>query len=619
MKTFLGWFLIILLFTGFSFLFVEATAEIKDIQTLSEVFEEHVAIDEIHLPANSYMYDRNGSVISEIYNEGNREYVTYEKIPQQVIDAFIATEDRRFFDHKGYDATAIIRAIVINAKSNDIEEGASTVTQQLARNVFLSHQQNYNRKLSELLYAHEIEKQYTKEEIIELYLNTIYFMNGVYGFEAASQFYFNQPSSELTLAEIAFLSAVPNNPTHYDPIKNSENTNLRKEWILEKMVEAEVITSAEAEVAIAEKVTVSPREKIDQFPDYVTYIHHELKELIAHQEGFDKRLNKAGSEEQREAIEQELNVRVNILLQQGIHIETALEPSMHIKANQVIQHRLPQSDVQSSAVIIDHLRNELVAMTAGKEYQKFDFHRGFQMYRQPGSAIKPILVYAPYIEEHDVPLQSSINADNFCHSGYCPKNFGGAQYGNVNMTTAFKHSYNTPAVRILDRVGIEKAFSYLDLFEFEKVVIEDQTLPSALGGFEHGMSPLELTRSYTPFARNGLYSPAHGIRAIKNSEGDILYSWEQIEHELWSAHTTEKMRTLLAEVVKSGTGKRASISSSYVGGKTGTTNDYIDMWFVGMNDQYTTGVWVGKDRWESLSSIYSHSPHLTIWQDIMSN
>jgi penicillin-binding protein 4 len=178
MKIFLGWFLIVLLFTGFSFLFVEATAEIKDIQTLSEVFEEHVAIDEIHLPANSYMYDRNGSVISEIYNEGNREYVTYEKIPQQVIDAFIATEDRRFFDHKGYDATAIIRAIVINAKSNDIEEGASTVTQQHARNVFLSHEQNYNRKLSELLYAHEIEVQYTKEEIIELYLNTIYFING---------------------------------------------------------------------------------------------------------------------------------------------------------------------------------------------------------------------------------------------------------------------------------------------------------------------------------------------------------------------------------------------------------------------------------------------------------
>ncbi|ERN51158.1 penicillin-binding protein [Alkalihalophilus marmarensis] len=617
MKTLIGWFLIILMLFGFSFLFMEAAAEIKDIQTLSEVFEEHVAIDTIELSSNSYMYDKEGQVISEIYNEGNREYIEYEDIPKVVIDAFIQTEDRRFFDHKGYDGTAIIRALVINAKSSSIEEGASTMTQQLARNVFLSHEQSYNRKLSELLYAHEIEKQYSKEEIIELYLNTIYFQNGVYGFEAASQFYFGRTSSELTLAEVAFLSAVPNNPTHYDPIKNSQNTNLRKDWIIEKMLEAEVITIEEADQARKQQITITPKKRIDLFPDYVTYIHYELKELIAETDGFNRRLSSAASAEQTQAIERELNQKVEKVLQSGVHIDTALDPAMQKRANDVIANTLPQTDIQATAVMIDHLRNELVGITAGKAYQKFDFHRGYQMYRQPGSAIKPILVYAPYMEESGVPLQSSINANNFCSSGYCPKNYGGGQYGNVSLMTAFKHSYNTPAVRILDRVGIETAFTYLDTFGFKEVTKEDHFLPAALGGFTYGMSPLELTRSYTPFGRNGQYAPAYGIRSVKSDEGDILYSWEAVDAELWSPETNDKMRTLLREVVKSGTGRRASISSNYVGGKTGTTNDYHDMWFIGLNDQYTTGVWIGKDRRESLSAIYGNSPHLTIWREIM--
>ncbi|WP_100371851.1 transglycosylase domain-containing protein [Bacillus sp. FJAT-45037] len=619
MKTSIGWFLILILFASFAFLFIEATAEINEVQTISEAVQEHVSLQEIEISRNSYIYDRDGSVISEIFQDGNRRYLTYEQIPQQVMNAFISTEDRRFFDHNGYDATAIIRALIINSKSNSIEEGASTMTQQLARNVFLSHEQSYNRKLSELLYAYEIEKQFSKETIIELYLNTIYFHNGVYGFEAASHYYFGRTSAELSIAEIAFLSAVPNNPTHYDPIQNSDRTNLRKDWIIEKMLEAEVITDDEATIAYAETVKISPRARIDQYPDYVTYIHAELADLIASQEGFDQSLQQASSVEQQESIQKQIDARVQQILAKGVHIETALDPAKQAKAIHVINRQLPHSNIQSSAVIIDHSRNELVAITAGKGYEKFDFHRGYQMYRQPGSAIKPLLSYAPYIEELQVPLQSSVNANHFCSGGYCPRNFGGGPYGNVSLTTAFKHSYNTPAVRLLDRLGVETAFSYLDVFNFDKVVAEDRQLPSSLGGFTYGMSPLEMTRAYTPFARSGQYAPAYGIRAVKNAEGEILYNWNPPEEEIWSIDTTEKMRSLLAEVVRSGTGKKANISSSYVGGKTGTTNDYHDVWFIGMNDQYTTGVWVGMDRRESISSIYSQSPHLTIWREIMRN
>ncbi|GAE37479.1 transglycosylase domain-containing protein [Halalkalibacter akibai] len=621
LKSSTGWILIGLIFIAFMFLLVEVTAEVKEVKTLSELIESHVDLKEVTLSSNSVITDRNGDIISEIYRDANRVYLSYDQISPFIIDAFIATEDQRFFEHKGYDFIAITRAILSNARQESIEEGGSTMTQQLVRNLFLSHEQTYNRKMSEILYAHELEKTYSKNDIIELYINTVYFNNGVYGIEAASRYYFNKPSERLTLSEVAFLSAVPNNPSHYDPLTNSDRTKLRQEWVLKKMLEARYISEDEYQDALVDPIQLNVRKKIDTHPDYVTYIHQEFIDLVAESEGYNLKIKQAPSDEAKQKIEQNLQERVQHLLAQGIEIETYLDPFMQNLAIKTIHRQVPDTDIQATAVVIDHVNNELIAMTAGKDYRKFDLHRGYQVHRQTASAIKPLLVYAPYFEEYNVPIQSTINADNICYKEkgeeYCPRNYGGAQYGMVSLATALKHSYNTPAIRILDRVGVETAFSYLDAFDFSKVDASEQRLTSALGGFTHGVTPLELTRAYTTFARNGSYQTAYGIKQVLDKNGQVLFAWEPEEMEVWSKATNDKMRKLLSEVIESGTARKAQIPADYAGGKTGTSSDYLDLWFVGLNDRYTTGVWVGKDQWLSIAHLSDQSPHLQIWKEIM--
>ncbi|WP_026675099.1 transglycosylase domain-containing protein [Alkalihalobacterium bogoriense] len=609
-----GLLITLLFFFSFAYIFVLVTEEAAYVQSIDEVLDENIQIDTISLSTNSYIVDRNQEVISEVYSE-NRIYLPYDEIPPLVIEAFLATEDRRFFEHKGYDPSAIARAFMVNMQSNSIEQGASTVTQQLVRNLYLGHNQTYDRKISELLYAFKLEETFTKEQIIELYINTIFFQNNIYGFEAASRFYFSKPSSELTLAEIAFLSAVPNNPSHYNPLTNFDNTVLRQEWILQKMLEVNVISEEEFDEAVNEKITLNQSKRIDQYPDYVTYIHHEFKQLIAKNEGYTQRM-KSASDEEKAAIELQLQERINTLFEQGIIIETALDPLLQKKAVDAFNRHLPNS-IQGAATVIHHPTHEVVAITGGKGFEKFGFHRGYQSYRQPGSAIKPLLIYAPYLNEYEVPLQSKINANNYCKNNYCPQNYGGGEYGDVSISTALMHSYNTPAVRILDRVGIETAFSYLEPFQFEKVIEKDKGLPSALGGFSHGMSTYELTNAYTTFANDGEFEKAYGIRQVTDLNGNSLYEWPSSSTRVWSSQTNDKMKTLLNRVVTEGTGKQAHLSSSYIGGKTGTTNGYHDFWFVGIRNEYTTGVWVGKDKQESMANVRQSKPHLSIWRDIM--
>ncbi|WP_257008316.1 transglycosylase domain-containing protein [Bacillus sp. FJAT-45350] len=617
MRIWTGVIVTILFLCGFSFVLLQVTAEMSHVKSINQVLDDHVKIEDVHLSTNSYILDRNNELISEIYRDYNRIYLPIEEIPPLVIHAFLATEDRRFFEHKGYDASAIFRAFFTNLRSNSIEQGASTVTQQLVRNYYLGHEQTYDRKLSELLYAYQLEKVYDKEEIIELYINTIFFQNGIYGFEAASRFYFNKPSNELTLGEIAFLSAIPNNPTHYNPLKHSDRTIERQKWILNKMLEVEVISNEEFNLALEETIELSVTRKVDMYPDYVTYIHHEFTQLVAEIDGFNEKLRSAATDESRNDIQQKLTIRVNELLESGVTIHTALEPSMQQKAISTVERYLPQGDIQGAVTVIDHHAHEIVAITGGKDYKKFDFHRGFQSFRQPGSSIKPLLSYGPYLAEYDVRLQSPINANNFCKNGYCPRNFGGGQYGDVTLETAFKHSYNTPAVRILDRIGIENGFSYLEKFSFSQVESGDYRLPAALGGFTYGMSSLEMSNAYTTFANNGQFQPSYGIRKVTDSMGDTIYEWNPTSKEVWDIATNDRMRTLLSKVLTEGTGRNAAISGGYAGGKTGTTSSYQDLWFIGLNDNYTTGVWVGKDKPASLQNIYSQTPHLSIWREIM--
>lgn len=616
-RAIIGWLLLAALIPLFVLTFYLSKEEAASVKPVNEVLDQKIKLEKIDFSQNSYMYDRDGSLISEIVsNDENRVFVTYDKIPDSVKELFLRSEDRNFYDHKGIDFMGVVRALASNVKNHGISQGASTITQQLSRNLYLSHERSFTRKFTELLYSYELERKFSKDEILESYLNTIYFSNGVYGVGSAANYYFDKPLSSLTLAQMAFISAIPNNPTLYDPLKQFKHTKKRQERLLGILKKDGVITKKQYKKAVKEKISLSLSEKKNLYPDYVTYTNEEFTDLVSDQEGFTKRLKKAKTDGAKKAIQKELSEKVSALLQDGVKIYTALDPSLQQRAVYQLNTQLPYQGVEGGSAVINHETHQIVALAGGKNYKKFDFNYAYQAQRQPGSAIKPLLDYGPYIDQTGATASSKISAGKFCNSGYCPQNYNHKTYGTVTLETAFKNSYNTPAIRMLDTVGVKKGFSYLEKFSFEHIVADDYRLPSALGGFTKGFSPLEITDAYTVFGNQGSYTQSHSITKVTDLNGKTLYKWKESPKQVYSQRTNDTMRKLLASVVKSGTGKKANFSSPYIGGKTGTSNDYKDIWFVGLTDQYTMGVWVGRDR-GTVESIYSSSPHLRIWKNTM--
>ncbi|MFB7638017.1 transglycosylase domain-containing protein [Peribacillus butanolivorans] len=614
MRTYLGYITIFFLFPVLSIFIFLSYKEWSKTQSPYHVLDERIPIETIELARTSYMTAANGKVISEISNGEKRTYLKLEDIPLFLEDLFIVTEDQNFYEHAGVDIAGISRALLVNSQNNNLEQGGSTITQQLARNVYLTHDRTYNRKLSELFYAYQLERKKSKSEIIELYMNAIYFHNGAYGIEAASQFYFSKPTAELSKAELSFLAAIPNNPELYNPLKHFDKTKKRQERILKQMVAEGKLKQNEYEKLVKETIKLDLSTTIDLYPDYVTYVHQELKNLVASSEGLTKSLQ-SSDEATRQQAEVELNKRVEKLLNSGVTIHTALDTKLQIQSKTAIQSKVGVNDIEGAIVVIQHHTHELVSLIGGKDYKKNSFNRAYQSYRQPGSAIKPLLDYAPYIEETNADITQLVSGASYCSNSYCPKNYSGDSYGMVTLKSAFAQSYNTPAIRIFEKTGIEKSFKYLDSFNFKKVSIKDHHISSSIGGFEFGMSPLELTNAYTSF-NDGSYQPARAIIKVTDQKGNVLYSWKDKPKKIWTRDTVSKMRQLLHEVTVNGTARKAYFPTDYIGGKTGTTNDVKDIWFVGLTANYTTGVWIGKDTPSNLQSIYSSTPHMLIWKDI---
>ena len=614
MRKFLGYLLIISVVPILIALIFLAYQEWTKAEAIHKVLDDKISINTINLEQTSYMTDKSGDRISEISLGKHRITLSDDKIPPFLKEIFVVTEDRQFYQHAGINAAAISRALLINRKSDSIEQGASTITQQLARNLYLTQEKTYNRKIAELLYAYQLERILSKQDILDLYINAIYFNNGTYGIEAASQFYFSKSTTTLSKAELAFLAAIPNNPERYNPLKHFEATKTRQERILKQMVQEKQLTKKEYDKLVQEKITLNIHSSIDLYPDYVMYVHQELKELVATSEGLKAKLE-SNNQATREQADKQLNQKVTKLLNSGVTIQTALDPQLQIEAKKALNNGITSTEIEGAAVVIQHHTHELVSLIGGKNYIKNSFNRAYQSYRQPGSSIKPLLDYGPYIEETGAKLSSQVSGANYCKNGYCPQNYGGASYGMVSLTQAFAHSYNTPAIRLLEATGIETSFKYLHTFQFKKVLEKDHRLAAAIGGFTYGMSPLEMTRAFTSF-NDGNYQPAHAILKITDRQGKTLYKWRDKPKRIWSEATVTKMRQLLHEVTVSGTAKAAFFPTGYIGGKTGTTNDYKDLWFVGLTNDYTTGVWIGKDTPASIEYLAKGSPQVRIWRKI---
>jgi len=506
----------------------------------------------------------------ELYDGLRRDDLTPRTLPKKVEQAFVAIEDQRFYQHDGYDITGILRAFTKN-QSDSKSQGGSTITQQLARMTYLSNEKTSTRKIKELLIAVSLEQKYSKKELMTAYVNQAYFANNIYGIELAAKSYFNKPARELSWSEISFLTAIPNNPSLYDPLRFPENTKKRQQRIVQALIRDRVLTK---DFTISR---VSPRSYKPSvpYPDYIDATVQAAVRMTAQKKGWS---------EKRAA---------EYLHQQGAVISTYLDSAEQRRAKEALRN-LP-NPIEGAYVGIDGQTHGVTALVGYKSNLTGQFNRAVQSYRQPGSAIKPLLVYGPYLEKTKARLSSTLDGSPVCIDGYCPSNSGNRILGQVTIADAIAYSYNTPAIRAF-AVSFREGLKSIRPFQFSQWTREDDAFTSALGGLQYGISPYELTNAYSVFVNDGIYRPASMIKSITLKNGTVERPQEK-EQRIWSSQTNRELRAGLKNVMTYGTGRKGYDSSArYIGGKTGTTNDNKDMWFVGIKNQHIGGIWLGADR-----------------------
>ncbi|GBG07763.1 penicillin-binding protein [Paenibacillus agaridevorans] len=540
------------------------------------------------LPAATILYDRNGKEVERL-SRSEIVPVEYSILPKPLIDAVTAVEDKRFFDHKGMDTRAIGRAFYANIRAGGTTQGGSTITQQLAKNVFLSHERTWMRKWNEVLLAKKIEENYDKQKILEMYLNQIYFGEGAWGIKRAAETYFGKTVDRLTLSESAVLAGLIRAPSALTPYKHPEKAKERRNLVLRLMEEQGKITSADYKIAISEpiKLSVAKSDKTSAMK-YPYYVDQMIREAVV-----------------------QYGLTENEVLHGGLHIYTALDTGMQQAAESVYadESLFPESKsdqlIQSGAVLVDPRDGGIRALIGGRGNQPFrGFNRASQLKRQPGSAMKPIAVYAPALERGYKPSDTVVD-EPVDFGGYRPKNVTGRYYGEVSLYESLVHSYNIPAVKLLHEIGIDAGMDASARFGLE-LKDGDRTLGLALGGLQEGVSPLEMAEAFGTFASDGSRMPAHTIVRIESADGIVLAdATQQAPVKVIEPEVARTLTAMLEGVVREGSGQAASLPGRPVAGKTGTTGmpgtdgGIKDNWFVGFTPQLVGAVWLGYDKTDS--------------------
>lgn len=538
------------------------------------------------LPAATILFDdEEQEAVTISLNE--IEPITYDQIPPHMIDAIIAVEDRRFHEHKGLDVWGIGRAMVRNATAGATVQGGSTITQQLAKNVFLTHEKTWKRKWNEVLLASKIEQKYSKDQIMAMYLNQIYFGEGAWGIKRAAEVYYGKPVEQLSVAESALLAGLVKAPSVLSPYKRPEQALERRNVVLSLMKDQGYLDSQQYETAKQEDLSIR-ESKPDRsasilFPYFTDQVIREAVDVYGLTE--------------------------NDVLHGGLRIYTTLSPDMQKAAEQIFEedgHFPPSMGdqlVQAGAVLVDPLSGGIKALVGGRGEQPFrGFNRAVQLRRQPGSAIKPIAVYAPALEYGFQP-DSRISDEPVRFGSYEPHNADNAFHGNVSLYEALIHSYNIPAVKLLNEIGMDQAFDAASRFGIT-LTAEDRTLGLALGGTKTGVSPLQMAEAYGAFANGGIRMGHHAIVRIESADGSLLASRsEEKGIQVMAPEIAHTMTAMLQGVVEYGSGTAAAIEGREVAGKTGTTemqgvSGYAatDNWFVGYTPQLVGAVWLGYDN-----------------------
>ena len=619
-------FLLVAVGTGWYFLGGYAE-EIKGLQREAEQLVRSSTEETFKASQTSIVYAADGTTISTLKGEKDSYYISLEEMPVEVISAIVSIEDKKFFKHNGIDYRAILRAVKAFIDEGRATQGGSTITMQLARNIFLSQEKTWQRKVEEMFIALGLEEKYTKEQILEFYLNNIYFGNGYYGIQSASRGYFNRDVSELDLSEIAFLCAIPNNPTDYDPITNKENTYARRNRILDNMLKDDKISEKECEEAKADFIVLE-RPKALAKNDYVeTYTYYCATRALMEQEGFSFRYE-FSDEKDREAYEEYYGGLYSEcqrkLYTGGYRIYTSLDLSMQEQLQGAVDGTLlgfTETNeegvyaLQASAVCIDNANGYVKAIVGGRsqDFSGYTLNRAYQSFRQPGSAIKPLTVYTPSLERGYT--QDSIVVDEPIEDG--PKNAGGGYAGKMTLRQAVERSVNTIAWKLYEELTPEAGLSYLEEMNFSRLDREDYRLATSLGGFTNGVSALEMAAGYSTLENDGKYRTPTCIVKILDADGNELYASAQEEKVIYKQNAARMMTDMLTGVLTKGTGKGLALSGMPSAGKTGTTNDQKDGWFAGYTRYYTTSVWVGYDMPRKMDKLMGSTYPGTIWKNFM--
>ena len=545
--------------------------------------------DKLHAMAQtSAIYDRHGELLSVVRGAENRTVLPLDQIPKHTQLAFIAAEDLRFYAHRGIDLYRIAGALRNNLKNGTIAEGASTITQQLAKLTHLSAEKTIRRKLEEISLAFQIEKAYSKDEILEMYLNTVYFGRGAYGIQAAARAYFGLDAKELTIAQSACLAAAIKAPSLFAPHLSPQNNQSRRNYILETMAEHGFITPLECEEAKKERVWVLAEQEEKRV--YSWYV--------------DEILSESG---------RVLGLTADEVISSGYFIYSAFDPRLQGIADSVYAdgslfpaNASDGTPIQSAMAVIDTDTGAVRAMIGGRNYTtRRGLNRATQMRRQPGSALKPLAVYGPALELGYTTASVLLDEKTSFLGGYTPRNAGDRYYGRVTMRTAIRNSLNTTAVRLLDEIGIDQAVKYLTKMGIP-IEESDRNLSLALGSMTYGVTPVELAAAYVPYANGGIYHTPYCVEKIVSSDGEIIFSREKQGARVISEQNAYLMTSLLQSVVSNGTGTRMQSANTPVAGKTGTVSmsgGNRDIWMAAYNAELSVAVWMGFDQTDAKHKI----------------
>lgn len=690
----------ILVMTGLYHYF---SKDLPKIKTLSDYYPPQV----------TEVFDAKGEKIAEFYKE-KRILIPLAQMPHHLIEAFIAAEDSRFYEHGGIDLVSIARAFYKNIYAGEIVQGGSTITQQVAKSFFLSPEKSYTRKIREAILAYRIDKYFSKDEVLYLYLNQIYLGNGAYGVEAAASTYFGKNAKNLTLSESAMLAGLPQAPSRYSPIKYFSRAKARQEYVLDQMVHNNFLTKEDAEKALSQEIILSENKNF--FMEKAPYYSEHIRRLILEEYGeemlykgglniytalsldiqksalanlnkglrdLDKRQGYRGPlknlskdeiqpflEEQKNKINPndiakgfETNAVVTLVNDndkfalvkfcgytgkipiqnmswarkpdpEKYYLYHRIEkPGQALKKNDLIIIKLQAKDektdiwevsleqipeVSGAILCIEEGTGEVRAMVGGKDFKSSQFNRAIQSRRQPGSAFKPIIYSAAIDKGYTAASVIMDNAfvfhDKEQDFTWKPQNYNETFYGPTLLRKALTLSRNLVTIKLMKEIGIDYVIDYARKMGITAHL--DRDLSLSLGS--SGLSLLEMTNAYSVFANNGNFIPPVFIKKIENKKGELFFQSKNESKRVIPEETAYIMTSMLKSVVEEGTGWRAKRLSRPVAGKTGTTNNLNDAWFVGYTTDYITGVWVGFDHEKSLGKEETGSKSACpIWTDFM--